>query len=803
MEQDRRIDLGMAVLLGSLAVLLYYFQWSTLDKFAVLSPSVSHGSLPRFLQAVEEKVSLDAGDLFFAGAICILCLVVAVLEWRRGRLALFLGYVFASELRTRLFLLGCGLVFARCFFSPGGLSWGADAAGHITYAKITADAMAMGDLPIWTNYLGLGSPYLQFYGFLFYYLVGGVDLLFDDLYSSIKLVLGLCHVLSGFGMYMWIRCVTCSRRAALLGGVSYVLSFWHFQQVLFMGRLPLGLFYALLPWPFYFFEQMWRRGRWGIGVTGTAATLGGLAFTHPGYGFWGSFLWAVYSLARLGGSLGSKRFSFLAKGSVAAALASVGFGGYLTLGMLLERNDTGLYRGISLSGIADPVWLQVFGWSNFRFWLIPTGVDHWYGGYVGASLAGVVVYSLVRRLRQRGPWTCEPLVPATVGLLLCLLLVFGYRWPILQELPVVTAFNAGRYLLFVVFFLAFAVGVGTRVLLVGRRRRQDRVLALLLLVVVADLGTATFQAPYGSQEPLAVDPSVYSVAKQQSDSYQRKGELPGYRIVWLHHPHGPFLTMGQLVYRTDTPVISAPSAHNLRAVEDLSMPLTRMLDHLHQNMGEKTPANMQRYQSFLEQVLALLNIRYVLENVENKTRGLEMRHHTPLIAAPSVVVSPRKMLDEFLRAQSVVDPDSVAMYRAYWMVRQMEVDTPHKRSARIFLAESEGKDRHESSDIPLEVDILRHRVWNERVEVGVRVNAACFVRLAYAYYPHLKVSVDGQVAEKMQTAGRCIALRLEPGEHTITIEAELSPIRTGLLALGGVLALIGVFIAWRPPFQSG
>jgi hypothetical protein len=50
MEQDRRIDLAMAVLLGSLAVLLYYFQWSTLDKFTVLSPSLSYGALPRFLQ---------------------------------------------------------------------------------------------------------------------------------------------------------------------------------------------------------------------------------------------------------------------------------------------------------------------------------------------------------------------------------------------------------------------------------------------------------------------------------------------------------------------------------------------------------------------------------------------------------------------------------------------------------------------------------------------------------------------------------------------------------------------------------
>ena len=45
----------------------------------------------------------------------------------------------------------------------------------------------------------------------------------------------------------------------------------------------------------------------------------------------------------------------------------------------------------------------------------------------------------------------------------------------------VQAFNAGRYLVFVVFFLAFAAGMGTRVLLVGRRSRQDRVLALLLL----------------------------------------------------------------------------------------------------------------------------------------------------------------------------------------------------------------------------------------------------------------------------------------------------------------------------------
>ena len=46
---------------------------------------------------------------------------------------------------------------------------------------------------------------------------------------------------------------------ALLAGLAYVLSFWHTQQVLIMGRLPLSLFYALLPLPFYFWEGLFGK----------------------------------------------------------------------------------------------------------------------------------------------------------------------------------------------------------------------------------------------------------------------------------------------------------------------------------------------------------------------------------------------------------------------------------------------------------------------------------------------------------------------------------------------------------------
>ena len=47
------------------------------------------------------------------------------------------------------------------------------------------------------------------------------------------------------------------------------------------------------------------------------------------------------------------------------------------------------------------------------------------------------------------------------GLAVSFFLVFGYRWP-LGSLSVVQAFNAGRYLLFVVFFLSVTCRRGYR-----------------------------------------------------------------------------------------------------------------------------------------------------------------------------------------------------------------------------------------------------------------------------------------------------------------------------------------------------
>ena len=128
------------------------------------------------------------------------------------------------------------------------------ATEHIAYGRIVADVFARGEFPIWIKYFYSGPQLLQLYGLLYFYIVGSVNLLVRDFYVPVKLVLVAGHVGSGLAMYLFCRTVCRFRRAGFLSGLSYILSFWHLQQVLTMGRQSLSVFYALLPLPFYFFE---------------------------------------------------------------------------------------------------------------------------------------------------------------------------------------------------------------------------------------------------------------------------------------------------------------------------------------------------------------------------------------------------------------------------------------------------------------------------------------------------------------------------------------------------------------------
>ncbi|MCZ6632643.1 MAG: hypothetical protein O7G87_04500 [bacterium] len=81
----------------------------------------------------------------------------------------------------------------------------------------------------------------------------------------------------------------------------------------------------------------------------------------------------------------------------------------------------------------------------------------------------------------------------------------------------------------------------------------------------------------------------------------------------------------------------------------------------------------------------------------------------------------------------------------------------------------------------------------------VHTSAPCFARLAYAHYPYLQVTVNGEPQDPLQTAGGFIALKLEGGTHEIVLEPYLSPLRRVLLILDAILILAatGLLIQFR------
>ena len=797
----------VSILLSLLAVALVCFQYATLRKFDVLAPGVSFLSFSRFWKTAEQRIDFEFLDGFLLLAIITLAAALFLLELRGGRFTAYLDWVFASERRTLLLLATGSLVCVRYYMAPGTL-WTADAPQHVSYSHMTAQAMARGEIPIWTNYLGSGSPYLQFYGFLFFYLVGMVDLICGDVFLSLKLAMAGCHVVSGIGMYLLVRRICGSRRAGFLAGMAYVLCFWHTQQVLIMGRLPLSLFYALLPWPLYFFEGL-RHPRYRASNAGAGAlVLGGLALTHPGYGFWATVLLGLHMGWRLLELYGSRRFIPVLGYSLALLAGGLIFGGFLTLPFLLERGSTGLHSHIGFTtgeDIPGPTWRHVFVWSNYRFWLLPFSEEefHWYGGYLGLTLVGLSLIGVwgrlwrnVRRVGRAG-WA------AGCGLGLFSILAFAHHLPPLVHLQIVQAMPAARYLLFVAFCLALATGLGAHLLLAGRPR-GNRLCAWLIYAVMADLGGTTFQQPFVAEEFSRIIP--YGQFRELASPYQERGELPGHRLFWARGGTYLYLGYGQMQVEGQTPFPHGYHPGELRTVFEFTNPLERFFSAVMRQSPAGNEAIMGRLNDIFFDSLGMLNVGlFLLSHDEQTTKALNLSEaSSPVLVSGRVVEFPVDSAAVAARREEVNglldrvmpesdDPDlKRAVVAPLWLVQHSGVDLDRKRCERIFLLDFEGE-RDLGTDP--EVDLLAHRVWNQRVELEMRVSAACFVRLAYSYYPHLRVEVDGLEVEPLQTGGRFMALPLEEGKHRIVLEPQLSPLRRALLCIDALL-LVGMVWMW-------
>ena len=516
-------------------------QYITIDKLSVLSPALSYVTLTKYIQTINEKVSFGWIDISLSVLFLATSVLVLWQEKSKRVLTNFLQNVFSSERKTLYLLLACSLVCVRFYFARGGMHWAADASHHIAQSYLVARAIADGELPIWTFLMGNGSPYMQNYGFAFFYLVGLVDFFCRNIFLSLKLVMGTTHVLSGIGMYYLASSLCQSRRAGFIAGLGYVLCFWHTQHVLIMGRLPLSLFYALLPWPFYAVECLIRSS-----YKVRAALIGGLGiallnFTHPGYGTYAMVFWGCYCVIRLWSLWGHPDLKSIFRAGVLALVLGISFSAYLNAGMWFEREHTGMHdfrfglkgttEQVGMASQPDPTWRHLLVWSTHRFWLILPDPPHWYGGYLGISLCVLALAGVgIALFRRNG---LRHFVPGWLCLLLSVLVIFAYRLPPFNMLSLVHASNASRYLLFLAFFLALAAGIGTLMLLQHRPGwlSRNRCFTLLFLFY------GSISSPPPSCMPmysLLIDPQVrLKISGGPPSPFQNRTSCPiiAY-IVW-------------------------------------------------------------------------------------------------------------------------------------------------------------------------------------------------------------------------------------------------------------------------------
>ena len=571
-----RIQFPTLWVLISLGALSVWIQYVMMTKFWVLPPSESYVTWGRFLSAVlEEPITFGPLDALLA-VLFLLCTALLIYQEARHRvLTEFLQDCFASPRRTLWLLTASLFVCGRFYFARGEPSWAADASHHLAHSWIAARAIADGQVPVWTFFIGTGSPVFQTYGFAFFYLVGVVDLVLGDFYLSLKLVMGTAHVLSGIGMYLLAASLCRSRSAGFIAGLAYALCFWQTQHVLLMGRLSLSLFYAFLPWAFYWIEQVVDGPR-----RMTAALLGGvclalLAFTHPGYGAFAMALAGCYGLVRLWSCWNcADRTEILRAGLLLFALGIV-LGSYMNVGMYFERAHTRMHDfTMNLSGLPDPSWLHLLSWSNYRFWLIPPEPIHWYGGYLGVSLCVIAVTGGVAVLRQKhrrftACWLC---------LILTILIIFAYRLPPISSLPLIHAFNASRYLCFLSFFLALAAGIGAHMLMARARwgLGQSRWCTLLLLLVCLDLVPTTFLQPYYSphKTPTGWPSEIFGQVSEEAKQFEQQGDLPNYRAQWISEGVYPGLRRSRMLYMGRTPISETFHPGELRTLDTFTDPFT-------------------------------------------------------------------------------------------------------------------------------------------------------------------------------------------------------------------------------------
>lgn len=673
---------------------------------------------------------------------------------------------------------------------------------HISRQKVVYEALDSGHSPFWTFKFYCGYPHLRFYGPLFA-LLGGTFALATrgNHLLALEYLLFLLHCASALAMFLFLRRLTKSPWASAIGTWVYLLVPMRLLSLCYEGNYPQALFYVLLPVGFHALHRLIERP----GVRPAAAlgvVLGFAVLSHPVYAGHTLLLVAVaatfWFMARPGSRLRSVGWPALSL--IVALLVS----GFFVLPFVREYRSH-IYPVMPL-GVALP---------NLLLMLSPGAKPGGHAGfYIGISafvlLLAATLFAVFRVRRAA--------LPMLVGLLFASFLVFIS--PRMDATYSLLNFGlpSARFMFFCFFFASAIIALGWSALEQRSALRSPMLAVLLSLGLLVSLSSDCLPHLLRIQKPepedfLPVRLDLYRVLRRSSplrvldtydhseqvDAFPRLAVYPALGYVFgdlpalLGPPFHQFAPRSMLYVYPWAAFVS----YEFGTKEDrlLASPAAKALAL----MGVShvvTPPVVMKVEGSDAEVMTKLGItwddRYLLRN-RKPALVLGPTTAVPLLAANRLLPMPRP---ELVRS------------RTLWYARNWQelLDTPEIDPYRNAMDVLPVHEDEQPESLPGEPALIIRETRLEHHEVRLRYEARteCFLRLAFSYYPELRVTLDGKPAGFRPTREHFIWLRSPAGEHTLSVTAPLSPLRCWLLlasctSLLGTAALLAIHHARRRP----
>ena len=473
------------------------------------------------------------------------------------------------------------------------------------------------------------------------------------------------------------------------------------------------------------------------------------------------------------------------------------------------------------------------------------------GSYIGLGIIVLAICGILRLIQNR----CLLRSPLFWGLVLSLALAFSGYLPILNRIPLIGELPAERFLVFSLFFAALLAGLGYLYL---REKLAVNWLWLPVVVVLfMDLAPRLTNNVYRSGDEFLgsrafvydrlfdrQDGRLLDLPIQGRDPSRRFTRLPanGYLFAGLpsvlgppYHQFAPRSMLYGYAWVNDIGQDFLDSTQ--QAMSDRTLQELRLLDGryvltlpTHKESESKTTyvflkRGLVWNDTLLRQAIAQQAIAdahpdssvdvpdpFVIGTFEEVSPVVVSRHATarePLTGARGEsldVMATYYVAPDWreLPSDMSLDPLSGVAQRIFTLglndstklprdtIPSLSVDTIPNRSGLGHVP------RRDSGHVPGSTLTCRFegiRQEQELVELRFSVSADCYARLAYSYYPDLRVWDNDRPTKTWETYDHFLLIRLGAGRHVVRIEPTTSPLRRLMdrISAGAlVLCLIGL-----------